>query len=687
MTASTWPDAWALTGAISPRVLVRAAATDTAGAVLNSYPLVHPITGHRPRTPWAVHLADLDGRFRLLCFDLDAKVSASAVRRDQGLLTDLLTEVGLPHLVCRSGPTGGVHVWLGLAESVDAELVGVLARLANAWLPTLDVSALLNPATGCVRPPGAPHRLGGTSTPVGGSVTVLLHPTSTQHDVARLVEALATRVTTTERPAEPRPTARPIARDSHGSPYLPGTRRELPTSSRRALTTPFSQTTDASAVLWSVLCGAAAAHWQLDDVRPLLAEPGLEHARTIARGAARVPRPTSGPSAPAAVLARQWTRAVRAMANAPSGRAGDDPTFDDRAELVAAVVRRVQARADAGPSRWHGRLGLAHRKVLDTVCLFALQAVRVDVEADVRRLALHAGIDRETARRSLIALARDGWIERTRPASGPRAATWTTDPTRAIERAARAVLSQADPRPDGAGAAQRRVLLDEITDRLATAGHDAFAPRGGLGPQAGALYARLHRPRTTTELARLSGCTPDELTTRAETLAAAGLILAAGRGWVRAEPSGLDALADDLGTAGRAERRAAAYAVERQTWQWWLDELVRLAQARRPLGRWRSSASRRRPTHPRHPNGRADFAEARRRCAAGEGPTSACTHRHVHDVRATAVTLRTVTLLHSPPPMDRHLHRSDTSPAAPALAHVHAQRTSQKWPPTAPRLA
>ena len=170
-------DGWELTGRISPRRLVRAAAVDAAGRPVNAYPLVHPISGLRPRVPWAVHLTDRAGHFRLLCADLDAKPSPTAAALDADRLSGLLTELAVPHLVCESGPTGGRHVWVALAEPIPADLVGVLARLLKGWLPTLDTAPLLNPATGCVRPPGAPHRLGGASRPLAGTLAALTYLT------------------------------------------------------------------------------------------------------------------------------------------------------------------------------------------------------------------------------------------------------------------------------------------------------------------------------------------------------------------------------------------------------------------------------------------------------------------------------------------------------------------------------
>ena len=186
-------DAWAVTAQISPRSLVRAAAVDADGRPINSYPLFHPVAGMRPRTPWAVHLADHAGNFHLVCADLDAKTSAQDAAADATRLSGLLAEFGLPHVVCASGPTGGRHVWLALRDTVDAVLVSALAHLLKAWLPTMDASPMLNPASGCVRPPGAPHRLGGASRVIAGSLSDLTQPTVTANQIRTLVGRLADR--------------------------------------------------------------------------------------------------------------------------------------------------------------------------------------------------------------------------------------------------------------------------------------------------------------------------------------------------------------------------------------------------------------------------------------------------------------------------------------------------------------
>jgi len=612
--AGTAADAWSLTAQISPRRVVRAAAVDADGRPLNAYPLVHPVAGAQPGTPWAVHLADTQGRFRLLCADLDAKPSADAAAADAVRLSSFLSDLGIQHLMCASGPTGGRHVWLGLRESVDAEMVSALAYLLKAWLPTLDVAPLVNPASGCVRPPGSPHRLGGVSQVIAGSARALTDATVTLAEVHALMSRLAQHVHPVLPSAAPRQ-RHPVA-EGNGMPFLPGAKRPLSTRCRALLATP--PTGDLSAVLWRVLCGAAAARWRFADIAAIADAPGLEHARTLCAGTSRVPRPARGPASPMAVLRRQWTRAVLTVADLAPGQPEEqtDASFDMRAEVVAAIVRTVQRRADATPGRWGGsRAGLAQRRILDALCLFHLQGVRADeVEADIRRLALACGLDRETARRSLLALAADGWISRTRSAAGRRGARWTIDPGGVVHTRVSGLLSQADPRPAGTGPALRTALINELADRLHGSAHDAFATAGGLGLEAGSLYGRLADRLDTLQCSQLLGWSMDKTTRVLDRLGSAGLIEWRGYCWTRAIGE-LDRVAADLGTEGVGRRRAVLYSLERALWAWWLDEfdVMRAARLRpwqrRPRKSLRQGISW--PVHPRRRDGKADYAAAR----------------------------------------------------------------------------
>lgn len=122
-----------------------------------------------PEGPFAMYLADARGAFEFVVFDLDATRAggAAAVREDAAWLAQRLDEVGLACLVAASGPSGGLHLWVPVndpsAPGAPAGLVRRIARAAARHCPSLDISALCNPRTGCVRPPGAPHRCGGYS--------------------------------------------------------------------------------------------------------------------------------------------------------------------------------------------------------------------------------------------------------------------------------------------------------------------------------------------------------------------------------------------------------------------------------------------------------------------------------------------------------------------------------------------
>ncbi|HRO94905.1 MAG TPA: hypothetical protein PLJ28_13405 [Citricoccus sp.] len=599
------------------------AVVDATGAILNQYGTHRRTTADTPARPWAVYLAGSDHRYRLLAFDLDAKTpdAAVAVARDAETLVGLLDEAGLAPVVCASGPSGGRHVWAALADSVEADTVATLARLARHLCPTLDLAPLTNPATGCVRPPGAPHRAGGTSTVVSGDLNSLLAPSGSAAAVRALVEHLATLVGAAE-PSGPLEAHRPLPVDDHGHPYLPGPRRELPAVSGAALEED-AAFGDASAVLWRVLIGAAAARWKHADVAALVpTSPGLEHLRSYrlstGRSTQRVPRE---PRDVAATLARQWAKAVAHVATTPR-QIGEDPTFDARADAITAHVRDVQARADAAAGRWSQGRGPADRRVLDVLSLLALQALTPDLETDIRRLGLLAGIGRETARVALLRLAADGWITKVQDAEGSRGARWRLHPHGDIHSKEPKSRSQADPRPAGAGAAERLTLLETLTQRIRACVHDVFTLGPGLGHAAGNLYAKVSRnARTLTQLAQDIGTTRDHAARLLDRLTEAGLLTHSPTGWSRKITDPRPTAARRLRVHGRLAERSARYRLERELWAWWQAELAWMQAPRR------TAASRRAGpgqlsliselgtnvygAHPRRPDGKADYRRAR----------------------------------------------------------------------------
>lgn len=614
------PDPWLLTQTISPRPSVRVATVDAYGEVQNLYSQTQHVGPTPPETPWAMYLTGTDRTFRFLCFDHDAKTpgAAAAAARDAEVTAGLLARVGLEPVVCASGPGGGRHVWTALAEPVDAETVATLARLTKHLCPTLDLSPLTNAAAGCVRPPGAPHRTGGVSEVLAGSVAALIHPTGTAAQVRAVLEDVAQRIETAE-PAHVPDARRPLPVDAHRHRYLPGPRRPLPRSSAAALDEDAAMG-DASAVLWRVLIGAAAARWRYEDVAALIDRPGMAHVRSARDRGHRIPRT---PADSAAILRRQWDKAVQHVAASPRRAEGEDPTFDERAGAIAAHVRQVQQRADAAAGRWTTPAGPTDRRVLDVLCLLSLQGLTASVEADIRRLGLLAGIGRETARTGLLRLAQDGWITQHSSAEGVRAACWTIAPTAAIHNSITKGRSQADPRAPlpRTGAADRTTLLATLHSRLTDAAHDAFTP-GALGHHAGNLYARTSQdPQSPADLARSTGASLPRTLRALERLAAEGLLLVDAAGWRRPHRDVRAAAATRHGASGRLEQRARTYALERDLWTWWQAEQAWMRAPRRTPAQRRashgqlaiipSSETTSYGAHPRRADGRADYRAAR----------------------------------------------------------------------------
>jgi len=612
-------DVWALTRAVSPRPVVRVADVDACGEVLNTYTGGARIDGERPCAPWAVYLTDGAGQFRLLAFDLD--VAKGDPVADAATLCGWLTAAGLPHVVAASGPGGGRHVWLGLAEAVEATVVDTLARLVRAQLPSLDIAPLANPVTGCVRPPGAPHRHGGTSIVLAGQLCALTAPVVTGADVGRLIDMLAAG----HRPqrSDPVELGTPLPVDGAGRLHLPGLRRDLPVASAAALGRDGAGT-DANTVLWTVLIGAAGARWRCADIAALTDRaPGLEHVRTQGQGPGRVRRTRSGREA-RAVLARQWDRAVAWVATHPRAAIVEDPSFEPRAAGLVALIEHTQTRADAGPGRWSGPGGPADRRVLDALCALSLQGMCTVVEADIRRLGLLCGIGRETARTALGRLCGDGWISRVRPGEGPRAAFWKL-PAPLSTPSYLQGRSQAVPRPLGAGTADRTRWLRLLETRLSAVAHDVFTTAaGGLGHATGQVYAALcAHPVGTEELSRQLGYSVGELVSRLGVLRGLRLIECSLTGWVLCRIDRRAAAAERLGISGRLQDRADRYCVERAAWAWWLTELAWMRAGRRTAASRRPGpdqlvlldlpgAAPSLPAHPRRADGRADFPAARR---------------------------------------------------------------------------
>lgn len=596
----------------------------------NTYSSTAAIAGDRPAGPWAMNLADHRG-YLFVCFDLDAKAGNAA--HDAGRLSLWLDELNIEHLVTVSGPSGGRHVWIALDEATDPQLIRELADLAGSLLPSLDKSPLSNPDTGCVRPPGAPHRDGGSSTIARGSIGTLHRATTTVDELALLraflVDAGAAM------PSAPVSIIRGMARDEHGHPHLVGRRRDPSARIRALLTGPSAA--DSSITQAAALAGLARARWHFSDVAALLDHsPALEHARS---------RPTAGGRAavPAHVaqrrLAADWERTVYYVAANPIAGDNHDEDFQARAIVVTGAVRAAESRAQVMPGLWgmdglsraarNARGRYSHRAVLRAVCLYLVQAARSVVEVDVRRLAQDTGYGREACRLALLALsapedpqdAESGWLVRVDAAEGVHGATYRLSEQFSTATEDRK-WSQAATRPSPtAGTAARTWWINELSGSLQLLAHDTFAAPRSLGRAAGRTYAALSPDvsRSPAELSALSGVSSRETRRALHRLAWYSLSSrTSSTEWNRPDDDRRDQVAQLLEVDGYLEARTARYDVERGMWAWWQAELTWM---RRPHKRRRGRRAptgvalfdqndRPYPRYPRRGSGRMDHPTA-----------------------------------------------------------------------------
>ena len=642
MTADngTAVDPWALVRQMSPNPRVRVARFDeSVGAYLNSYDASVPVQGPPPASgqPYAIHLTDERGRNRLLGFDFDAK--RGPVSSDVARLRALLNRAGLPHVVCASGPGGGRHVWVGLAEPVRADVVKPMAIGLGRMLPTYDPTPLTNPRTGALRPPLAPHRLGGRSEIVDGQLSDLLRPVAPAAAVltlAGLVQAAQPPEATQDDHGSG---AYTVVVDQRGHRRLRGQRRELSAAVRAALCNELPHGADTSDTLRVVLCGAVHARWRFAEIRARLdaGDPGLEHCRSRAGAGPGAARQPYGTVEQHRRLAAEWDRAVGYVSTHPVAAAIDDVEFEARRQAVTAAVAAIQRRADAAPGRWARPGGPADRRVLDVTCALMLAAVRTDIELDIRRAGSLAGMGREAARVSLHRLARDGWLMPGAPSTGVHGAHWAllVSPGDLRERrdaelsTERKHLTRSqgntrprDPSPD------YWAWRSHLDNRTTAVLHDALT-HAGLGHHVARVYQALNSaPTDLLDLMTITGYTRSRLAALLDRLAGHRLAKTDRRGrWQllgRTHTSGtrLGRAARTLGVLGLLAERRRRYRIERAAWAWWTDELAwRRASAaikRRSPGAGQlelvgAAYPRPREHHGQHPvdhRGRADYAAA-----------------------------------------------------------------------------
>ncbi len=116
----------------------------------------------QPDVAWAVHLHDDEGRARTLAIDIDCKDGHELdAHRQADAVASLLELAQLHYVRARSGPTGGIHLYVPLATAWPAQaLHSIVRELRAVAAPRVDPSPHSNAKTGAIRGPGSPHPSG-----------------------------------------------------------------------------------------------------------------------------------------------------------------------------------------------------------------------------------------------------------------------------------------------------------------------------------------------------------------------------------------------------------------------------------------------------------------------------------------------------------------------------------------------
>lgn len=567
----------------------------------HSYSATVSIPAQLPEFPWAVYLTGSDQRFRLLGFDFDSGRHGHGIAlEDSARLSSQLTELGVAHLRAHSGPTGGQHVWVRLADTgADPDMVRRLAHALSQHYPSLDTSALTNPATGAVRPPGAPHRAGGRSTPhlQGRALVAALDEVGrgTTPEVVTWLLARHPHLQPHPSFSARRSPAQRIVEDPAG-PRLDRPRRPLPPRTTALLGAAPAPGVDRSALAHTIFLSMARAGHSLDDAHAAVsAAPGLIRLREdVARGRGDTER--------------QWSRALTRAATftADPGQAPHEPIDDE--------LDGIEQALSATTARWGRRGGASDERILHALTVLARTARTRVLDIDCRRLAQACALDASTVSRRLRVLAGEGWVTLTTPSVGTRAARWTLNlpPDEGVGTTSDA--TQGVPAPaSGPG-------LSPLTHHT----HDLWSPSrcGGLG----AATARVHwfyrsGVASPDELSERTGYGAEFIQRALTRLHSAGLLTenAMGEQLLRV----LEIAAQTLGVAGINARRTSRHLVDRELFTWWNEEQ-----------HWRTTRGKKRGTRrttstgalalpisaparvrygrfPTRSNGRADYPAAR----------------------------------------------------------------------------
>lgn len=476
-----------------------------------------------PSLPYAIYLHDIAGCAPTLALEFDGAHGDPGI--EAAGLAGRLRATGFECVLCASGRPGHRHLFAAVRPPLAPQAVRELLDRLRTLAPSLDPSPMLNARTGAIRPPLAPHRLGGCSA--------LVDPTNAEEALAIL--------------RRPNPTA--LLKQATATIPSPGRSHVNLRGGLTILERPLSEATayllregdtarsyrsrsDAEAAL---VLGLVNAGWPPERIQAVAEDPvnlGFpKYREKLARSIQDAQR----------YLERTITWAITtASANPP----------------IAGQIQEELRRLAEEALIWHpgGRTAAVDRIVLLAHVRAALAARSREHGLSVRQCAEWAGVvDHHTVTRARRRLARTGWLA---PAGDERLAGAAQ--LFSLLGGRRGGEKSPHSLPRGRGGMGLRLLTPDVFRA------------GALGPGAGEVHALLVESGhewTVTAIGATLGHDRKTVRRHLRALSQLRLALCSPVGWLasaRAPEDALNELPAHLRTLG--ERQREQHARERRHW-------------------------------------------------------------------------------------------------------------------------
>lgn len=519
------------------------------------------ITTSLPKQPAAVPIHGADGSVATLCLDLDtSKALQGVVDDDARRLGDLLESCGVRYIADYS-PSGGRHLYIPLAERMEApaarELIEALARTAAS----LDPGPHQNITDGCIRVPGSAHKRGGHQTlvtPLNEAYDVLRRRNPVQA-VAALRRHLAPEL---KRARELKARAAKLAAPATANGVSPvpfgGSQSPLRLAARTGLYDTARYVSPSEARM-AVLNHFASCGWTLEQVRLELGGqfPGLAALYTNTDRQERL-------------LDKEWAEACRwIQKRRPPATVRRNARINDTSRLIptgggirtgsrAAVHQLVNDLENVLYAvldhrlKERGREGLSLRLLLRAV-LGYMRTMETDVlDVGCRTFAAALGKHHGTISRLLPVLeqASDGILTKISDARGRNADTYAIQLPQHFEQLAR-----------------------ELSWRSGKI-HGIRPVFRALGDVAALVYESIERGRlspTTAGIVRSTGLSRTAVETALAAMSSYNMIGRRHGHWSITAGTSLTALARRLGALDDAAEQISTHRKQRAAWHAWLD--------------------------------------------------------------------------------------------------------------------